>query len=93
LAVYVDEPVWEWRGRRWCHLLADTDEELHSFAAALGLRRPWFQHREAKPWKDHYDLPEDVRPDAVRAGAVEVDLRRVAAHLRARRTRMAPRRS
>jgi hypothetical protein len=88
VAVYVDRPVWEWRGRRWCHLLADTDEELHAFAAELGLRRAWFQQTEGRPWKDHYDLPEEVRAEAVRAGAVEVDLRHVAAHLRARRARM-----
>jgi Protein of unknown function (DUF4031) len=88
LAVYVDEPVWEWRGRRWCHLLADTEEELHAFAAELGLRRAWFQHKPERPWQDHYDLPEEVRREAVRAGAVEVDMRQVARHLRVRRARM-----
>jgi hypothetical protein len=87
LAVYVDEPVWEWRGRRWCHLLADTEEELHAFADGLGLKRAWFQHRPERPWKDHYDLPEDARRAAVRAGALEVDLRYVAVHLRVRRAR------
>ena len=86
--MYVDRAVWEWRGQRWCHLLTDTDEELHAFAAALGLKRAWFQHRPERPWQDHYDLPEEVRRAAVRAGAVESDMRRVAAHLRARRERM-----
>ena len=86
MAVYVDQPVWEWRGRRWCHLLADTDEELHAFAEALGLKRAWFQHRDAMPWKDHYDIPDELRAEAIRAGAVEVDLRHVAApHPRAPR--------
>jgi hypothetical protein len=80
--------VWEWRGRLWCHLLADSDEELHAFAAGLGLKRAWFQEREAAPWKGHYDIPEELRADAVAAGAVEVDLRHVATHLRARRARM-----
>ena len=88
LAVYVDQPVWEWRGRRWCHLLADTDEELHAFAEALGLERAWFQHRDEMPWKDHYDIPDELRAEAIRAGAVEVDLRHVAAHVRSRRERM-----
>jgi hypothetical protein len=88
LAVYVDQPVWEWRGRHWCHLLADTDEELHTLAAALGLKRQWFQHSPERPWKDHYDIPDELRGEALRAGAVEVDLRHVAAHLRARRARM-----
>ena len=88
MAVYVDQPVWEWRGRRWCHLLADTDEELHAFAEALGLKRAWFQHRDEMPWKDHYDIPDELRAEAIRAGAVEVDLRHVAAHVRSRRKRM-----
>lgn len=88
MAVYVDEPVWEWRGRLWCHLLADSDEELHAFAAALGLRRAWFQERKAAPWKAHYDIPRELRAEAVAAGAVEIDLRRVAAHIKARRDRM-----
>ncbi len=28
------------------HLVADTDAELHAFAARLGMRREWFQHKE-----------------------------------------------
>jgi hypothetical protein len=85
MAVYVDQAVWDWRGRRWCHLLADGEDELHAFAEALGLRRAWFQHTPHKPWKDHYDLPEHVRRDAVAAGAVEIDLRAVAVLMRLRR--------
>ena len=85
MAVYVDEPVWEWRGRRWCHLLADGDEELHAFAAALGVPRRGFQHSPQRPWKDHYDIPEEIRAQAVAAGALEVDLRQVAALVKARR--------
>jgi hypothetical protein len=69
VAVYVDEPVWEWRGRRWCHLTADTIAELHDFAARLGLLRQWFQSRPDRPWQDHYDLPENVRLQAIACGA------------------------
>jgi hypothetical protein len=25
MATYVDEAIWEWRGRRWCHLTADSE--------------------------------------------------------------------
>jgi Protein of unknown function (DUF4031) len=69
MAVYVDEPIWEWRGRRWCHLTADSPEELHELAARLGLLRQWFQSRPEQPWHDHYDLPEDVRVQAIACGA------------------------
>jgi hypothetical protein len=70
VAVYVDEPIWQWRGRRWCHLTADDGEELHRFAAELGLRRRWFQSKPERPWHDHYDLPEEVRELALAYGAV-----------------------
>jgi hypothetical protein len=69
VAVFVDEPIWEWRGRRWCHLTADTTPELHAFAARLGLLRQWFQSKPDRPWHDHYDLPEEIRVQAVACGA------------------------
>ena len=50
----------------WCHMTTDGDfEELHAFAARLGLRRAWFQ-------RDHYDLPPHGRAAAVALGAEEV---------------------
>ena len=70
VAVYVDEPIWQWRGRRWCHLTADDSDELHRFADELGLRRRWFQSKSGRPWHDHYDLPEEVRTLALARGAV-----------------------
>ena len=75
MAVYVDEAIWEWRGRRWCHLTADGTEELHRFAAELGLRRRWFQSKPGRPWHDHYDLPEEVRAYALDQGAVALSTR------------------
>jgi hypothetical protein len=50
----------------WCHMATDGElEELHAFAARLGLRRAWFQ-------RDHYDLPPHGRAVAVALGAEEV---------------------
>jgi hypothetical protein len=43
MACYVDKPEWEWRGKMWAHLLADSLDELHAFAGKLGLQRAWFQ--------------------------------------------------
>jgi hypothetical protein len=58
----------------WCHLFADTQDELHAFAARLGLRRSWFQpgpaRRDGSPspyW--HYDLTARKRQQALRLGA------------------------
>ena len=51
------------------HLVSDTSlEELHRFAAGIGLRRGWFQGmRKRHP---HYDLTTDhKRAQAITAGA------------------------
>src|SRR6476646_4654956 len=59
MAILVDQAVWPWRGRRWAHLVSDESyDELHAFAARLGLPRHIFQG-------DHYDVPADVRDDAI----------------------------
>lgn len=56
-------------GDRWCHLWTDGElEELHAFAARLGLKRTWFQDRRGFP---HYDLTPSKRLRAVALGAVE----------------------
>ena len=34
---------------RWCHLTAETTEELHEFARRLGMRREWFQPAKTFP--------------------------------------------
>lgn len=57
----------------WCHMTADTRDELDAMADRIGLRRSWIQHPGT--WKEHYDLTQSRRRLAVAAGAVEVDAR------------------
>lgn len=52
-----------------CHLTADADEELHTFAAGIGLRRACFQPHRLAP---HYALTPKMRARALVAGAVFV---------------------
>jgi hypothetical protein len=66
----------------FCHLLADTRDELHALADELGVPRRIFQDH---PWRWHYDLPSHLRVDAVRLGAVELTMHQVGALLRERR--------
>jgi hypothetical protein len=55
--------------RHWCHLVSDDSfDELHAFAARLGIPRYRFQ-------RDHYDLPSHLRARAVALGAQEVGTR------------------
>ena len=95
MTIYVD-PLqhngWILRGHAIanCHLFTDDLDlaSLHSFAMSLGLKRDWFQ------WKDafslpHYDLTPRRRAAAVLAGAIEVDRREAVRLWRARREAIA----
>ena len=77
MAVYVDIAIWERHDRRWCHLLADDEAELHAFAAGLGIERRRFQTRPERPWIDHYDIDEPRRAVALERGAIELERRDV----------------
>lgn len=77
MALLVDQAHWPWRDRMWCHLISDTSlDELHSFAAKLGVPERGFQG-------DHYDLPHDLRVQAIEHGAREVSSREIILALRA----------
>jgi hypothetical protein len=74
---------------RWSHLIADSQQELHAFAARLGLKRQWFQDpmtnmasakagRTPKPGSYeaeswHYDVTASKRALAIRLGAVPIE--------------------
>jgi hypothetical protein len=69
VAVYVDAAIWRWAGRRWCHLMADDMEELHGFAARLGIHRSSYQG-PPKTSAPHYDITGFERDRALRLGAI-----------------------
>ncbi len=82
--ILVDEARWPWRGRRWAHLVSDVSyDELHRFAARLGLPRRIFQG-------DHYDLPTELRERAIRLGALPRESRDLVVRLRAAGLRLPP---
>jgi hypothetical protein len=89
MAVYIDHAFLHGEWGIWSgggHLQADTTEELHAFAARLGLQRRWFQHRPGRPDRDHYDLTAETRLRALAAGAISEDRRQgVARRARVRR--------
>lgn len=84
MAILVDQARWPWRGRRWAHLVSDRSyEELHEFAARLGIPRRAFQG-------DHYDVFTELRDEALAIGAQAVDSRELVVRLRAAGLRKAP---
>ena len=74
MAVYVDDSRLAWRGKSWCHLVADSINELHTFAEQLGLKREWFQDRTMYP---HYDVTVQVKERALALGAYAGDKRTI----------------
>lgn len=74
MAVYVD-PIREHppvHGQRfWCHMIADTEAELHAMADRIGLPRRAYQG-------DHYDLVPEGRAFALAFGAEEMETRTMA---------------
>jgi hypothetical protein len=71
MAIYVDEIKIHPSGE-WCHLMADSDEELHTFAAKLGMSRSWVHHHRGRVDVLHYDLRPSKRALAIQLGATEV---------------------
>lgn len=92
MAVYVDAAIWHWVGRRWCHLLADDTDQLHRFAAQLGLKRSSYQG-PPKTSAPHYDITGFERDRAVRLGAVECSREEIVAVFRRVRSRSFQRRA
>ena len=77
MTILVDPAVWPWRGREWAHLVSDLSyDELHAFAAKLGVQRQVFQG-------DHYDVPAPLRQRAIALGAQPVAARELVARLNA----------
>lgn len=66
--VYVDSMRAKFGRMVMCHMIADTEEELHAMAAKIGVARKWYQG-------DHYDIALSKRAMAVAAGAREITAR------------------
>lgn len=75
MSVYVDNMRASYGRMIMCHMIADTDDELHAMAARIGVARKWFQDTLSGP---HYDIALSKRALAVEYGAREVTLRQAA---------------
>ena len=77
MTVYIDRPDWPGHGRLWSHMISDISyDELHDFAATLGIPRRAFE-------RDHYDVIADRYDAAVGAGAQPATSREIVLLLRA----------
>lgn len=67
MAVYVDNVRVPHMGELWCHMVADTLDELHLFARRLEIPRRGFHYQASYP---HYDITVELRELALRMGAL-----------------------
>jgi hypothetical protein len=74
--ILIDQPIWPAHNTLWAHVVSDTSlDELHAFAAAVGLPPRSFDH-------DHYDVPQERWDALVASGAEPVTVRQLVERLR-----------
>jgi len=83
MPVYVDNEQIPYRRMKMCHMLADTEEELHAMADKIGVARRW--HQFPGTVKSHYDICLTKRARAVELGAREIDREGLVALIKSRR--------
>jgi len=86
VTVYVDTMTARFGRMIMCHMLADTEAELHAMADRIGVARRWHQG-------DHYDICLAKKALAIKAGAIEITQREavmIRRQLRAAKTMRLP---
>jgi hypothetical protein len=68
MTVYVDNMRAKFGRMIMCHMIAETDSELHEMADRIGIARRWHQG-------DHYDISLNKRALAIEHGAVAITLK------------------
>lgn len=76
MPVYVGNLEWPFRNTVLFHMVADTNEELHSMADKIGINRKWFQ-TGASHGINHYDICKSKKVLALQNGAVEMSDREI----------------
>lgn len=74
MAIYVDFMCIEFKGYKWCHMLADSLQELHDFAEMIDVDPRLFHRNASYP---HYDVTLKMREDALANGAIAADRRKI----------------
>jgi len=83
MPAYVDDMRAPFGRMIMCHLIADSDDELHAMADTIGVARRWHQ-KPPKASHSHYDIALSKRAAAIAAGAVPITWRQTAMMCRRR---------
>ena len=79
--VYLDASIWTLGRMVMCHMIADTQDELHAMAERIGMKRQWFQE-PPKASVPHYDVCKARKARALALGARKLDRRAFAEKIR-----------
>jgi hypothetical protein len=82
MTVYVDDFRSPYRGMKMCHMLADSDDELHAMADLIGVAR---RHHQNTMSGSHYDIASSKALLAIRNHAVPITVRQAAMMCKTRR--------
>lgn len=85
--VYVDDMQAGYGRMKMCHMVADTDEELHAMASKIGVARRW--HQKPGTPQSHYDICLSKRALAVSLGAKEITQRETVLIVRRKQEQLA----
>lgn len=83
MSVYVDNMRASYGTMIMCHMLADTEEELHEMADKIGILRKW--HQYPGTYKSHYDISLIKKKLAIENGAIEVTRKEIGKILKKRK--------
>ena len=80
MAVYVDDmyksSLGNYRGMKMSHMVADSTEELLVMADKIGVNRKWIHGKGES--NEHFDICFSKRQKAIRLGAIEIPMRKLA---------------
>lgn len=82
MTVYVDNFRAPLGRMKMCHMLADSDDELHAMADSIGVAREYHQNGMSG---SHYDVASSKALAAIRAGAILITYRQAAMMTKHRR--------
>lgn len=74
MPIYVDNMNAKFGRMIMCHLIADSDQELHDMADKIGVQRKWHQ-KPPKSKHSHYDIALVKKKLAIENGAIEITWR------------------
>ena len=78
MTVYVDDMNAPYGRMTMCHMVADSDEELHAMADKIGVARKWHQNPQTMRVRNsHYDICLAKKALAIEYGAVPITFRQL----------------